>query len=118
MRRPGPGSVFLKSQRQTKRPGVAGRRARLYALWVRDNIMRIKITRIQKALLVWSVLALIAAEYIRWIHFSPRIETFIGLLELLVAIVTGLALGISLLAGTKKDWAAGANPPQIASAGR
>jgi len=53
------------------------------------------LTAVQKALLVWSVGFLIAAEAAKYLQLSGRAAKFIGLLELLLAIATGVAVGLA-----------------------
>ena len=49
----------------------------------------------QKALLVWSVVFLLAAEAIKLTQLSGRAAKLIGLTELLLAIATGVAVGVA-----------------------
>lgn len=49
----------------------------------------------QKALLAWSLVFLIAAEAAKYLHFAGRAAKLIGSLELLLAIATGIAIGLA-----------------------
>jgi hypothetical protein len=49
----------------------------------------------QKVLLAWSIVFLIAAEAAKYLPFSGRAEKLIGALELLLAIATGIAVGLA-----------------------
>jgi len=63
--------------------------------------MRFRPSRFQIVLLVWGVCALVAAEIIRYSAASEKTETLIGLVEVLVAIATGLAIGWTILRKSK-----------------
>ena len=54
-----------------------------------------QLTRTQKALLVWSILFLVATEALRFAQPSGRVAKLIGLLELLIAMATGIGIGIN-----------------------
>ena len=58
------------------------------------------LTGLQKGLLAWTILFLIAAEGMKYLQLGGRAAKFIGLLELLLAIATGIAIG--LVASFKK----------------
>jgi hypothetical protein len=47
----------------------------------------------QKALLAWTVVFLIAAEGAKYLHLGGRAAKSLGLLELLLAMATGVAVG-------------------------
>jgi hypothetical protein len=49
----------------------------------------------QKALLAWSIVFLIAAEAAKYLHFAGRTAKLVGSLELLLAIATGIAVGLA-----------------------
>ena len=49
----------------------------------------------QKALLAWSIVFLIAAEAAKYLHLAGRAAKLIGALELLLAIATGIAVGLA-----------------------
>jgi len=55
----------------------------------------------QKALLVWSVAFCILAESAKYFRFGGKAATRIGLIEVLLAILTGIAFGVS--ASIRKD---------------
>jgi hypothetical protein len=63
--------------------------------------MKLELSRMQKALLAWSIGFLILAEIVKHLHFDGRTATRIGLVEVLVAMLTGIAFGVS--ASLKKD---------------
>ncbi|MEN3332107.1 MAG: hypothetical protein V7641_1472 [Blastocatellia bacterium] len=54
-----------------------------------------KLTGLQKALLAWSIVFLIAAEGAKYLQLGGRAAKFIGLLELLLALATGIAVGLA-----------------------
>ena len=49
----------------------------------------------QKALLAWSIVFLIAAEAAKLLPLTVRAAKLIGALELLLAIATGIAVGLA-----------------------
>jgi hypothetical protein len=51
----------------------------------------------QKVLLCWSVLALGAAEWVRHLHMSDRTEMLVGAAEILAAVLTGTAFGVATI---------------------
>ena len=53
------------------------------------------LTGFQKGLLAWSLLFLIAAEGVKYLHLSARTVKLIGLLELILAIGTGILVGLA-----------------------
>ena len=53
------------------------------------------LTGLQKALLVWTIVFLIAAEAAKYMHMGGRAAKLLGLLELLLAIATGIAVGFT-----------------------
>ena len=53
------------------------------------------LTATQKALLVWSIVFLIAAEALKFMQLGGRTAKLIVLLELLLAIATGIGIRIS-----------------------
>lgn len=53
------------------------------------------LTGLQKGLLAWSLIFLIAAEGAKYLPLGGRAAKLSGLLELLLAIVTGIAVGIA-----------------------
>lgn len=53
------------------------------------------LTAVQKALLAWSLGFLIAAEAAKYLQLTGRAAKIIGLLELLLAIATGVAVGLA-----------------------
>jgi len=57
----------------------------------------------QKLLLCWSVAGLAAAEYVRHIRFSDRAQMFVGALEVLLAIATGIAFGLAAKGRNRTD---------------
>jgi hypothetical protein len=54
-------------------------------------------SKLQKLLLCWSVVALGAAEYIRHVHLSDKIEIAVGAAEVLIAVATGIAFGVATI---------------------
>jgi hypothetical protein len=63
--------------------------------------MKLELSRAQKALLLWSISFLILAEIVKLLHVEGRTATKIGLIEVVVAILTGIAFGI--VASAKKE---------------
>ena len=57
----------------------------------------------QKALLCWSVLALGAAEWVRHLHMSDRTEMLLGAAEILGAVLTGIAFGVATIIKNRTD---------------
>jgi len=53
------------------------------------------LTGTQKALLVWSIVFLIAAEAVKFLQLGGRAAKLVGLLELLLAIATGIGVGVT-----------------------
>lgn len=53
------------------------------------------LTRLQKGLLLWSLAFLVAAEGAKYLQLAGRAAKVVGLLELLLAIATGVAVGIA-----------------------
>ncbi|HKP11999.1 MAG TPA: hypothetical protein VJZ91_07810 [Blastocatellia bacterium] len=53
------------------------------------------LTGLQKALLAWSVVFLLAAEGAKALQLGGRAAKLIGLTELLLAIATGVAVGLA-----------------------
>ena len=53
-------------------------------------------TRTQKGLLIWSVCALAGAEAIKYVSLSETASTAVGAVELILAIATGVAFGLSV----------------------
>lgn len=60
----------------------------------------IALSKAQKAILIWSVAFLILAQLVKYLNFEGKAATRIGLLEVLLAIGTGIAFGIA--ASTRK----------------
>jgi hypothetical protein len=58
------------------------------------------ISSVQKWLIAWSILLLVAAEVVKHIHFGNAVTTIIGGLELMLAVLTGVAFALTTL---KKD---------------
>ena len=54
------------------------------------------LTRTQKGLLIWSVFALAGAEAIKHVSLSETASTAVGAVELILAIATGIAFGLSV----------------------
>jgi hypothetical protein len=63
--------------------------------------MKLELSWAQKALLIWCVSFLILAEIVKMIGIEGRAATKIGLIEVLIAMLTGAAFGIA--ASAKKD---------------
>ena len=59
------------------------------------------LTKSQKVLLFWSAGLLLSAEAIKRLRVEGRAATIVGLIELLLAIATGIAFGISATADSK-----------------
>ena len=59
------------------------------------------LSRAQKALLAWSAGFLLSAEVIKRFRVEGRAATIVGLIELLLAIATGIAFGITVTADSK-----------------
>jgi len=57
------------------------------------NIM----SRWQRILLCWAVLGFAAAEYVKRLHLSDRAQLIVGVIELTLAIATGIAFGIAAI---------------------
>ncbi len=53
------------------------------------------LTGMQKGLLAWSILFLIAVEAVKYLQLAGRAAKVAGLLELLLAIATGISLGFA-----------------------
>jgi hypothetical protein len=62
---------------------------------------RIELSKSQKALLIWSVAFFILAEMAKYLPIEGKTATRVGLIEVLLAIVTGIAFGVS--ASLKKE---------------
>jgi hypothetical protein len=56
---------------------------------------RIALSKAQKALLVWSTAFLVLAHLITYLNIKGKAATRIGLVELLLAIATGIAFGVA-----------------------
>lgn len=63
--------------------------------------MKLGLSRMQKALLAWSISFLILAEIVKHLHIEGRTATRIGLVEVVVAMLTGIAFGV--VASAKQD---------------
>lgn len=63
--------------------------------------MKLELSRAQKALLVWSISFLILAEGVKLLRIEGRATAKIGLIELAVAILTGIAFGV--VTSSKKE---------------
>ena len=63
--------------------------------------MKLGLSRAQKALLIWCIGFLILAEVVKHLHVEGKAAARIGLIEVVVAILTGVAFGI--VASRKKD---------------
>jgi hypothetical protein len=59
------------------------------------------LSKAQKGLLAWSAGFLLSAEIIKRFRFEGRAATILGLIELLLAIATGVAFGIAATADGK-----------------
>ncbi|HST21279.1 MAG TPA: hypothetical protein VLR90_09200 [Blastocatellia bacterium] len=57
--------------------------------------MKLELSRTQKILLAWSVIFLILAEVVKLLHIEGKAATRIGLVEVVVAMLTGIAFGIT-----------------------
>jgi hypothetical protein len=56
----------------------------------------------QRLLLGWTVVALGAAEYVRHLRLSDRAQVVIGATEVLLAVATGIAFGIATISKHKE----------------
>lgn len=56
---------------------------------------RIALSKSQKALLIWSTAFLVLAQLIKYLNIQGKAATRVGLVELLLAIATGIAFGIA-----------------------
>ena len=63
--------------------------------------MKLELSRTQKLLLAWSVIFLTLAEVVKLLHIEGKAATRIGLVEVLVAMLTGIAFGIT--SSTKRN---------------
>lgn len=63
--------------------------------------MKLELSRTQKLLLAWSVIFLLLAEAVKYMHVEGKAATRIGLVEVLVAAITGIAFGIT--ASTRRN---------------
>ena len=63
--------------------------------------MKLELSRTQKLLLAWSVIFLTLAEVVKLLHVEGKAATRIGLVEVLVAMLTGIAFGIT--SSTKRN---------------
>ena len=59
------------------------------------------LSKTQKLLFAWTVIFLIAAEGLKLAHLEGRLATALGLAEVVLAILTGIAFGAVTVA--KKD---------------
>ena len=57
--------------------------------------MKLELSKTQKALLAWSIAFLILAEAIKYLHIEGKAATRIGLVEVMVAMLTGIAFGVT-----------------------
>jgi len=62
---------------------------------------RIELSKTQKALLVWSAAFFLLAELAKHLPIEGKTATRVGLIEVLLAIITGIAFGVS--ASVKKE---------------
>jgi hypothetical protein len=53
------------------------------------------LTGTQRMLLLWSIIFLIAAEAVKFMPLGGRTTKMVGLLELLLAMATGVGIGIA-----------------------
>ena len=53
------------------------------------------LTGLHKALLAWTILFLLAAEGAKLLNLGGRAAKLVGLSELLLAIATGIAVGVA-----------------------
>ena len=49
----------------------------------------------QKLLFCWSLVALAGAEYVTHLHLADRTQRLVGAIEVVLAIATGIAFGIA-----------------------
>ncbi|HVG18719.1 MAG TPA: hypothetical protein VNI02_06670 [Blastocatellia bacterium] len=56
---------------------------------------RIALSKTQKALLAWSTAFLILAQVIKYLGVEGKAATRIGLIEVMLAIATGIAFGVA-----------------------
>ena len=53
------------------------------------------LTHTQKAILAWSIAFLVAAEAVKFMQLNGRAAKLVGVAELLLAIATGIGVGIT-----------------------
>lgn len=53
------------------------------------------LSKAQKALLAWSIIFIAAAEAARALHVEGRAATLLGLAEVVLAVITGIAFGVA-----------------------
>lgn len=53
------------------------------------------LSKAQKLLLAWSVCFILAAEVVKRMEVSQKAATVIGLIEVVLAIATGIAFGVA-----------------------
>jgi hypothetical protein len=58
------------------------------------------LSKAQKLLLAWSICFIIAAEVVKHMIVSQKAATIIGLVEVVLAIATGIAFGVAQTART------------------
>src|SRR5215471_2310430 len=83
--------------------GLLTRGQRHVPLRIRGNSMmsRMDLSKAQKALLAWSAGFLLLAEGVKRIRIEGRAATIVGLIELLLAIATGVAFGWATTANSE-----------------
>jgi hypothetical protein len=59
----------------------------------------IALSKAQKGLLAWSTAFLVLAEVIKYFNVQGRAATAIGLVEVVLAIATGVAFGVAASRG-------------------
>jgi hypothetical protein len=58
------------------------------------------LSRAQKLLLAWGICFILVAEVVKHLDVSQKAATLIGLVEVALAIVTGIAFGVAQTART------------------
>lgn len=60
--------------------------------------MNVALSKAQKALLAWTAGFIALAEIVKGMHVEGRAATLVGLIELVLAIGTGIAFGVAAMA--------------------
>ena len=60
--------------------------------------MNVALSKAQKGLLAWTAGFIALAEIVKGMHVEGRAATLVGLIELVLAIGTGIAFGVAAMA--------------------